>query len=241
MAKDGIRRMALCILADHDARTPGELCSRSVDLTIPQSYELQSEIARLREQRGARVIGYKIGCTSKPIREQPGVSEPIFGRSFDTGCFRFGVRLSYARYANLAVEGELALRLSRDLTGSPTSEEECLDVISAVFSVIELHHYILHQARSPGPELIAGSGMHAGFVLAEELSCSGPPDSVQSICVRINGVCVGAVEGSGTFAGASETPALVGGPARRARSEPWPRARHPHRFPHALVSSRPGQ
>jgi 2-keto-4-pentenoate hydratase len=75
----------------------------------------------------------------------------------------------WERDANLAVEGELALRLSKDLAGSPSTEEDCLDAISAVFPVIELHHYVLHQARSPGPELIAGSGMHAGFVLAEEL------------------------------------------------------------------------
>ena len=57
MAKNEIRRMALCMLADYDARTPGELFSGPVDLTIPQSYELQSEIARLREQRGEKIIG----------------------------------------------------------------------------------------------------------------------------------------------------------------------------------------
>jgi hypothetical protein len=39
MAKDELRRMALCNLADYDARTSGELFSRSVDLTIPRSYE----------------------------------------------------------------------------------------------------------------------------------------------------------------------------------------------------------
>jgi hypothetical protein len=33
-----------------------ELFSRPVDLTIPQSYELQSEIARLRGQRGEKIV-----------------------------------------------------------------------------------------------------------------------------------------------------------------------------------------
>lgn len=205
MTANELRRMALCMLADFDARTPGELFSRPVDLTIPQSYELQSEIARLREQRGEKIIGYKIGCTSKIIQQQLGVSEPIFGRIFDTGCFRSGARLSYARYANLAVEGELAVRLSKDLAGSPPTEEECLGAIAAVFPVIELHHYILHEARSPGPELIASSGMHAGFVLAEESPRSGPSDLVHSLCICINGVRVGAVEDSGTFASARES------------------------------------
>ena len=88
MTENELRRMALCMLADYDARTPGELFSRPVDLTIPESYVLQSEIARLREQRGEKIIGYKIGCTSKAIQQQLGVGEPIFGRIFDTGCFR---------------------------------------------------------------------------------------------------------------------------------------------------------
>jgi 2-keto-4-pentenoate hydratase len=203
MAKNELRRMALRMLADYDALTPGELFSRPVDLTIPEAYELQGAIARLREQRGEKIIGYKIGCTSKIIQNQLDVGEPIFGRLFDTGCFHSGVRLSHARFANLAVEGELAVRLSKDLAGSSSTEEECLGAIAAVFPVIELHHYVLHDARSPGPELIAGNGMHAGFVLAEELPRSGPSDLMHSLCIRINGVPVGAVEDSGTFASAT--------------------------------------
>lgn len=202
MANDELRRMALRMLADYDARTSGQLVSRHVDLTIPQSYELQSEIARLREQRSEKFIGYKIGCTSKPIQEQLGVGEPIFGRIFDTGCFRSGVRLSYARYANLAVEGEFALRLSKDLAGSSPTEEECLGAIAAMFPVIELHHHVLHEARSRGPELIASNGMHAGFVLAEESPRSVPSNRVHGLCIRINGVRVGADEDSGTIASA---------------------------------------
>jgi len=205
MTKDELARTALLMLADYDARTRGERLSRPVDLTIPESYRLQSEIARLREERGEKVIGYKIGCVSKAIQEQLGVREPIFGRIFDTGRFPSGARLSYARYANLAVEGELALRLSKDLAGPSPTEEECLGAIAAVFPVIELHHYVLHEARSPGTELIASSGMHAGFVLAEEPLPSGPSDSVPGLCVRINGVRLGAVEGSATLASARES------------------------------------
>jgi 2-keto-4-pentenoate hydratase len=115
MTENELRRMAFRMLADYDARTPGELFSNPVDLTIPQSYELQGQITRLREQRGEKIIGYKIDCTSKTIQEQLGVREPIFGRIFDTGCFRSGVRLSYASYANLAVEGEMAVQLCGDL------------------------------------------------------------------------------------------------------------------------------
>ena len=72
-----------------------------------------------------------------------------------------------------------------------------------------LHHYVLHdvlhEARSPGPELIAGNGMHGGVVLPEETPRPCPSNLVHSLCIQINGVRVGAVEGSGTFASAIES------------------------------------
>ena len=56
-----LREMARRMLADYDARTPGQLFAEPLDLTTVQAYALQAEIARLREERGERVIGYKVG------------------------------------------------------------------------------------------------------------------------------------------------------------------------------------
>jgi 2-keto-4-pentenoate hydratase len=194
-----LQQMACLTLEEYDRRTPGQTVRRSPGLTPPEAYELQGEVARLRERRGETVIGFKVGCTSRPIREQLGMDGPIFGRLFDTECHRSGALLSYARYANLAVEGELAVRLSRDLDGnSPLSHEECLGAIESVFPVIELHHYILHESRAPGPELIASNGMHAGFVHAErEASWPGRPGSVPGLSIRMNGALVDSVEDPG--------------------------------------------
>jgi 2-oxo-hept-3-ene-1,7-dioate hydratase len=110
------------------------------------------------------------------------VNEPIFGRLFETGCFQSGARLSHARYDHVAVEGELAVRLSRDLTGPAVSDKECLEAIDAFFPVIELHDYVLHGTGSPAAELIARNGMHAGFVVAEQTSCPGPLDFIPHSC-----------------------------------------------------------
>jgi 2-keto-4-pentenoate hydratase len=141
--------------------------SEPVDLTIAQAYELQSEVARLRERRGEKIIGYKVGCTSAAIQQQLGISEPIFGRLFDTGCHASGVRLSCGDYANPAVEGEYAVRLARDLPGSPLSDQQYEGAIQHIFPVIELHHYVLHGNRPTCRELIVSNGMHAGFVFSE--------------------------------------------------------------------------
>ena len=41
-------------------------------LTVEDSYEIQWGLRCVREERGEKVIGYKIGCTSSRIRQQLG-------------------------------------------------------------------------------------------------------------------------------------------------------------------------
>lgn len=164
-----VQELAQRMLADYDARTPGLLFAEQIDLTIHQAYAIQAEVARLREARGERVIGYKVGCTSPAVQQQLGIGEPIFARVFDTGCVPSGTMLSFDRFDNLAVEGELAVRLGRDLT--PADEPEaCRAAVASVFPVIELHHYVLRSLRPAIAELIANGGMHAGVVAAEQES-----------------------------------------------------------------------
>lgn len=190
-----LQELARQMLADADAGTPGAHKDDALIPTAAEAYALQTEIARLREQRGEQVIGYKVGCISKSIQEQLGVQEPVFGRLFDTGRFRSGAYLSCARFVNPAVEGEFAVRLGADLPASRISTEECRAAIAEVFPVIELHHYVLPAGWAPGQWLIASGGMHAGFVVAEtEAQSSHVNTTAFGLAVRINGEVVGTVD-----------------------------------------------
>jgi 2-keto-4-pentenoate hydratase len=201
-----LQELARRMLADYDARTPGRSPGEPLDFETAQAYALQAEIARLRERRGERVIGYKIGCTSRTIRAQLGVEEPILGRLFDTGCHPSGVLLHSARFANLAIEGELAIRLSRDLPPGPLTDGEYAAAIGSVFPVIELHHYVLPQIGTPLAALIASGGMHAGLVLAmQETTCSGGFPAVEGLEVTINGRPVGTTREPWTMGGPAAT------------------------------------
>src|SRR3954462_585341 len=65
-----LQELARRMLADFDARTPSQLFAEPLDLTTVQAYALQAEIARLRDERGETVIGYKVGCTSPAVQQQ---------------------------------------------------------------------------------------------------------------------------------------------------------------------------
>ncbi len=196
MSLDELRQTATSLLAGLDARTPGMPSCRPSELSIAAAYALQAEVSRLREGRGERVIGYKVGCTSAPIQEQLNVREPIVGRLFDTGSFRSGARLSHASFANLAIEGELAVRLGRDLSGPDVPADACREAIEAVFPVIELHHHVVPADWPPAHWLVASGGMHAGFVFDEAASAGHAPSGfAERLIVRINEATIGAADG----------------------------------------------
>ena len=198
--------LARRMLADYDARTPGQRFGETIDLTTLQAYTLQAEIARLRERRGERVIGYKVGCTSRTMQVQLGVNEPIFGRIFDTECQPTGVRLASTRYANLAIEGELAIRLSRDMPGDPRPGQDENAAIASVFPVIELHHYVLPVNGPALAPLIASSGMQAGVVLpARETACSGGVPVISELDVTVDDRVVGTTREPWTMGGPTAT------------------------------------
>ncbi len=250
-----LQELAQRMLADYEARTPGQHCAEPLVLTTVQAYALQAEIARLREQRGEKVIGYKVGCTSRLIQEQLGVKEPIFGRLWGTECHPSGVHLSSARYANLAVEGEMAVRLAKDLPSEPLSAEEYREAIAEVFPVIELHHYVLPEAWPPGQWLIASNGLHAGFVSAPlaRRASKGQPSTepclrggltanvAHNLSVRINEVVVGAVADAAVAQLAHRIAALVSQPTCAVGTTTMQGPGDPHRFAPEVVSSRPQQ
>ena len=194
MAQD-LHELARRMLAESDAKAPNQVFAEPVDFTPEQAYALQAEVARLRERRGERVIGYKVGCTSPAVQQQLGIGAPIFARVFDTGRFPSGQPLSFSGFANLAAEGELAVRLGRDVSAASAGGDECRAAVASAFPVIELHHFVLRSPRPSLAELIASGGMHAGFVLAEH-EADGSLRELESLSVWIDDERVGQVSGA---------------------------------------------
>ena len=56
------------------------LFEREPDITVADAYAIQSHVIARRVASGERVIGKKIGVTSKPVQEFLGVYEPDFGQ-----------------------------------------------------------------------------------------------------------------------------------------------------------------
>lgn len=154
-------------LDDYDVGEPGRLFADGVDLSVAEGYALQSAVAELRVARGERIVGYKVGCTSSGIRAQLGIDHCITGRLFDSEKHPSGATLSRKRYAKLAIEGELAVQLSREPINDDFSGNGIPACVAQIIPVIELHHFVMRGERPSAGELIANNAIHAGFVAGE--------------------------------------------------------------------------
>lgn len=189
-----IPHLAVRQLADYDARKPGSVFAEGVTLNVEQGYALQTAVSELRQRRGERVIGYKVGCTSPTIREQLGVDHCVSGRLYDTERHDSGAVLSRSDYANLAIEGELAVELSREPTDDDFVGDGIPACVARVFPVIELHHHALRGVEPSAGELIAHNAIHAGFVAARGVTpdeANGEPSLSIHADDRLLGECAG--------------------------------------------------
>ena len=159
-----IRELAVRQLVDYDKCQPGTVFAEGLELGIAAAYRLQSAVIQLRAERGERTVGHKVGCTSPTIRQQLGIDHCIRGRLWDTECHPRNSRLSRRRFANLAIEGELAVELSRVPTLDDLGTDGIPNCVARVFPVIELHNHVVRGTVPSAGELIANNAIHAGFV-----------------------------------------------------------------------------
>jgi len=177
-----VRGLAARQLADYRARTPGTFFAEEDHprLTLGDAYAVQAEVAELRAAQGEPVAGHKVGATGPGTRAQFGMDGPVRGFVYGTELYPSGAKLSHASYANLAVEGELAVWLG-----------DGAEVVR-VFPVVELHNYVFRSEPPNLQELVANNGLHAGVVLpateGAEWGGEEPLDGV--LRVEINGKTV---------------------------------------------------
>ena len=188
-APDLLDRMAARQLADYDRHHPGQLFADGHSLTIREAYDVQRRVTALRQARGERVAGYKVGCVSKRVRAQLGLDDPVFGYVFETEVHSSGCTLDFSSYDRLAVEGEFAVRLACDIPGPAWLDKHGYEGIAALFPVIELHNHVFRGSYGRASELIANNAIHAGLVLpSSEVPLRNAEDLVnEPISVWLNG------------------------------------------------------
>lgn len=156
--------LARRMLSDYDAKIPGTLFGEGLRLSITDAFKLQTAVTNLREQRGEKVVGYKLGCVAPVNQRNFGVEHPVWGRLWSTEQHADGSSLKKNDFLELAIEGEYAVTLNRDVAPGDCSIDSIVSCVGSVAPVIELHNARFLGEPPNGHELIANNAIHAGVV-----------------------------------------------------------------------------
>lgn len=137
------------------------------DIDVVDAYEIQLINIRQRVAEGARVLGHKVGLSSKAMQQMMGVDEPDYGHLLDEMELFEDIPVKTNRYLYPRVEVEVGFILSADLPGAGCTEDDVLAATEALVPAIELIDTRITDWKIGLCDTIADNASSAGYVLGE--------------------------------------------------------------------------
>lgn len=105
---------------------------------LESAYAVAEINTQARVAAGARIVGKKVGLTSKAVQQQLGVDQPDFGILFDDMELLDGQDVPAGRLMQPKIEAEVAFVVGRDLTGPAPSYAEFLASLAYALPALEI-------------------------------------------------------------------------------------------------------
>lgn len=174
------------------------LTSRGQDITINDAYHISLRMLERRQQAGARVIGKKIGVTSKAVQNMLNVHQPDFGYLTDDMVFNSGEVMPISdRLIAPRAEGEIAFILKKDLTGPGVTNADVLAATECVMPCFEIVDSRIRDWQIAIQDTIADNASCGLFVLGDQAVSPRKVDLVTcGMVVEKNGSVISAGAGA---------------------------------------------
>jgi len=135
---------------------------------VSTAYAIQTHWTNMRLERGEKIVGRKIGLTSKAIQQQLGVSEPDYGTLWQSSFYpaRSGnVNIPASDFLQPRIEGEIAFLIGKPLHGPNITPEQVLAATDACAMGIEIVASRIADWRIKLVDTIADNASYGGFTL----------------------------------------------------------------------------
>lgn len=182
MTPDQIDAAAAALLHAEATRSQiGLLSRRFPDITLDDAYAIQSAQMARKLAAGRRIIGWKIGLTSKVMQEALGIDTPDSGVLYDDMLFPSGGTVPAGRFIQPRIEAEIAFVMNAALEGDATRD----DVLAATEAVVPALEILDTRIERRDPETgqarvifdtVSDNAANAGIVLGAARHAPGAQD-----------------------------------------------------------------
>ena len=121
--------------------TIAPLTEQAPEITIEDAYKISRRMLARRLDAGEKVVGKKIGVTSKPVMDMLNVNRPDFGFLTDTMAYSTGAEVPLTdNLIQAKAEGEIAFILKSDLKGPGVTNADVIratDFVMPCFEIVD--------------------------------------------------------------------------------------------------------
>jgi 2-oxo-hept-3-ene-1,7-dioate hydratase len=195
--------------AERKGNQIGLLTQRYPKMNMDDAYAIQKSIFKAKLAQGRKLVGWKIGLTSKAMQYALNIDVPDSGFLFDDMKLMNGATIAKGRFIQPRVEAEIAFVMKKSLKSKYITKEEVINATDYICASLEiLDTRIVRKDKATGEtrkifDTISDNAANAGFVLSEKHHA---PDAFD---LRRVGVIVtrnGQVEETGLGAGVLNDP-----------------------------------
>jgi 2-oxo-hept-3-ene-1,7-dioate hydratase len=166
MLSDADRNKAADILieARKSRKQAVQLSTTYPGITIEDAYAISTLVHRRAVAAGRKLIGHKVGLTSKAMQRSSNIDEPDFGYLHDDMLIPDGAKLAHSDFCKPRVEVELAFVLGKRLMGPGVGLTDVLAATDYVVPALEIVDARVQDQRKIF-DTIADNGAAAGIVM----------------------------------------------------------------------------
>jgi 2-oxo-3-hexenedioate decarboxylase len=192
LGAETIAELASQVAGAEAGRSPiPKLTDRFPDLSLSDAYSVQDELRRRATESGRRLVGFKMGLTSRAKMLQMGVDQPVFGFVTDAGACPDGGAIRCDELIHPRVEPEIVFVMARSLSGPGCHVADALAATDFVTAGIEVIDSRYEAFRFDLPSVIADNTSAARFVLGSRCVDARETDLVTAgVVLELNGCVV---------------------------------------------------
>src|ERR1700735_3779884 len=166
MMSEADRNKAADILmaAEKTRKQAVQLSKTWPDITFEDAYAIQNLVQQKKMAEGRKLIGHKVGLTSKAMQRSSQIDEPDYGHLLDNMMVADGASVPHAGYCLPRVEIELAFVMGKPLKGPGVNLTDVLRATEYVVPAIEIVDARLQDQRKIF-DTVSDNGAAAGIVI----------------------------------------------------------------------------
>ncbi|OHT20521.1 fumarylacetoacetate hydrolase family protein [Edaphosphingomonas haloaromaticamans] len=150
-----------------ERRTVPPLIARDAALTIDDAYAISLDALARRQADGEKVVGKKIGVTSKAVQDMLGVHQPDFGFLTDRMWVEGNIDIAATGLIQPRAEAEIAFILKSDLNGPGVTAEDVLAATESIAPCFEIVDSRIQDWKIGIVDTVADNASCGVFVLGE--------------------------------------------------------------------------